>query len=339
MLPYEVVVEANQPGGKRRKENPHVREVMGTDERYACELAPYVGSSYAMVYAHDGNDIVVSVRGYDNNSVRDYAMYNNSNALGSNGDVYARDDRCKQDLHRANVRGGAAVDFRYVVSAVRMLNDVAAAEIAYAMIELDVVEHVRDVVGFPYADNSYVALLVHCPPLGSIHDSVSALEGRLDRYYEPRAVAEVAYEESHESYKDDRSASSKPSPTHGEMAIFSGVLYQIGSGLSRSIHVAYIDGGYTNNLPDFEDIRTITISPFSGNAEISPTDEENFFDWKMTVCNQTMNVNLQNIVRGAQALFPPARPVLESYYEAGFKDAFRFLIKHDIIERNSGTAV
>ncbi|KAK6055979.1 hypothetical protein COOONC_06516 [Cooperia oncophora] len=89
----------------------------------------------------------------------------------------------------------------------------------------------------------------------------------------------------------------------------------------------YIDGGYTNNLPDFEDVRTITISPFSGNAEISPSDNENYFDWKMTVCNQTMNVNLQNIVRGAQALFPPSREVLEGYYEAGFKDAFRFLIK------------
>ncbi|KJH44979.1 phospholipase, patatin family [Dictyocaulus viviparus] len=102
---------------------------------------------------------------------------------------------------------------------------------------------------------------------------------------------------------------------------------------------ACIDGGYTNNLPDFDDIRTITVSPFSGNAEISPADAENFFDWKMTVCNQTMNVNLQNIVRGAQALFPPSRSTLQNYYNMGYKDTFKFLIKHDIVQRSIGTEV
>ncbi|KAK5974855.1 Patatin like phospholipase domain containing 4 [Trichostrongylus colubriformis] len=118
-------------------------------------------------------------------------------------------------------------------------------------------------------------------------------------------------------------------------------MYSMGYGAQPPIidGEEYIDGGYTNNLPDFEDIRTVTISPFSGNAEISPLDAERYFDWKMTVCNQTMNVNLQNIVRGAQALFPPSRAVLESYFEAGFKDAFNFLIKHDIVQRSSGTEV
>uniref|UniRef100_A0A1I7XEV7 PNPLA domain-containing protein n=1 Tax=Heterorhabditis bacteriophora TaxID=37862 RepID=A0A1I7XEV7_HETBA len=101
----------------------------------------------------------------------------------------------------------------------------------------------------------------------------------------------------------------------------------------------YIDGGYTNNLPDFDDIRTITISPFSGNAEISPGDNSLFFDWKMTVCNQTMKVNLQNIVRGAQALFPPSRDVLKNYYEMGFKDTFRFLCTHNMLKRPKGTEV
>ncbi|RCN24303.1 hypothetical protein ANCCAN_30004 [Ancylostoma caninum] len=102
---------------------------------------------------------------------------------------------------------------------------------------------------------------------------------------------------------------------------------------------ACIDGGYTNNLPDFDDIRTITVSPFSGHAEISPRDEANFFDWKMTVSNQIMNVNLQNIVRGAQALFPPSRAVIQSYYDLGYKDTLKFLIKHDIVQRPQGTEV
>uniref|UniRef100_A0A0K0CSU4 PNPLA domain-containing protein n=1 Tax=Angiostrongylus cantonensis TaxID=6313 RepID=A0A0K0CSU4_ANGCA len=118
-------------------------------------------------------------------------------------------------------------------------------------------------------------------------------------------------------------------------------LYSMGYGAEPPIidDQACIDGGYTNNLPDFDDIRTITVSPFSGNAEISPADARNFFDWKMTVCNQTMNVNLKNIVRGAQALFPPSRIVLQNYYDMGYKDTLRFLIKHDIVQRPTGTEV
>lgn len=118
-------------------------------------------------------------------------------------------------------------------------------------------------------------------------------------------------------------------------------MYSMGYGSDGPIidgHVC-VDGGYTNNLPDFDDIRTITVSPFSGNAEISPKDEANFFDWKMMVCNQIMNVNLRNIVRGAQALFPPSREILMNYCELGFKDTFRFLAKHDVLQRQEGTAV
>ncbi|KAJ1365924.1 hypothetical protein KIN20_026406 [Parelaphostrongylus tenuis] len=102
---------------------------------------------------------------------------------------------------------------------------------------------------------------------------------------------------------------------------------------------ACIDGGYTNNLPDFDDMRTITISPFSGNAEISPIDAVNYFDWKMVVANQTMNVNIQNIVRGAQSLFPPSRILMQNYFDMGYRDTLRFLIKHDIVQRPKGTEV
>ena len=35
----------------------------------------------------------------------------------------------------------------------------------------------------------------------------------------------------------------------------------------------YVDGGYTNNLPIFVDLPTITVSPFSGSAIIAPHDD------------------------------------------------------------------
>ncbi|KHN80539.1 Patatin-like phospholipase domain-containing protein 4 [Toxocara canis] len=94
----------------------------------------------------------------------------------------------------------------------------------------------------------------------------------------------------------------------------------------------YIDGGYTNNLPEFNDMPTITISPFSGSACIAPHDGNPlvpFFEWRMTLGNQEMNVNMQNIVRGAQALFPPSIEVLKGYFEMGFRDALKFLIEND----------
>uniref|UniRef100_A0A2A6BGP7 PNPLA domain-containing protein n=1 Tax=Pristionchus pacificus TaxID=54126 RepID=A0A2A6BGP7_PRIPA len=76
----------------------------------------------------------------------------------------------------------------------------------------------------------------------------------------------------------------------------------------------YIDGGYTNNLPDYSDLRTITVSPFCSKCDISPPDDAGF-DWKMTLGNQHMKVNLRNIVRGAQALFPPSRATLKQYHD------------------------
>ncbi|GMR33155.1 hypothetical protein PMAYCL1PPCAC_03350, partial [Pristionchus mayeri] len=101
---------------------------------------------------------------------------------------------------------------------------------------------------------------------------------------------------------------------------------------------SYIDGGYTNNLPDYSDLRTITVSPFCSKCDISPPDEVGF-DWKMTLGNQHMKVNLRNIVRGAQALFPPSRTTLKHYYDQGYRDAFKYLIEHDMLERDPGSSV
>jgi len=99
-----------------------------------------------------------------------------------------------------------------------------------------------------------------------------------------------------------------------------------------------IDGAYSNNLPLFSDLLTITISPFSGSAVISPQDE-NMFDWKMFLGNQYLNVNLENVIRGAQALFPPKGDVLTAYYEMGYQDAMKFLLENNLFECEPGSEV
>ncbi|KAI6227359.1 Patatin-like phospholipase domain-containing protein 4 [Aphelenchoides fujianensis] len=100
----------------------------------------------------------------------------------------------------------------------------------------------------------------------------------------------------------------------------------------------YIDGGYTNNLPIFEDMPTITVSPFSGSALIAPQDR-NRFEWRMTLGSQQMKVNMQNIMRGAHSLFPPSSNVLHAYYEMGYRDGLKFLLTNGLLERGSGSEV
>uniref|UniRef100_A0A915PCM1 PNPLA domain-containing protein n=1 Tax=Setaria digitata TaxID=48799 RepID=A0A915PCM1_9BILA len=98
----------------------------------------------------------------------------------------------------------------------------------------------------------------------------------------------------------------------------------------------YIDGGFTNNLATFEDLPTITVSPFSGNAVIAPNDYNSvkpFREWRLRVGTQEMKVNVQNMIRGAQALFPPSLEILKNYYEMGQRDAMRFLLDVGVLER------
>uniref|UniRef100_A0A0R3RYS3 PNPLA domain-containing protein n=1 Tax=Elaeophora elaphi TaxID=1147741 RepID=A0A0R3RYS3_9BILA len=104
----------------------------------------------------------------------------------------------------------------------------------------------------------------------------------------------------------------------------------------------YIDGGFTNNLPIFDELPTITISPFSGSAIIAPNDFDSvrpFREWRLRVGTQELKVNVQNMIRGAQALFPPNLEILKNYYEMGQRDAMRFLLDVGILERQLGDAV
>jgi len=100
----------------------------------------------------------------------------------------------------------------------------------------------------------------------------------------------------------------------------------------------YIDGGYSCNLPVFDDMETITVSPFSGDgAVICPRDvtllNDTAFEWQISIKKQLVRVNLHNIVRGAQALFPPSRTTLEEYYQIGFKDTMRYLLERQLFEQ------
>ncbi|TKR80337.1 hypothetical protein L596_014423 [Steinernema carpocapsae] len=108
--------------------------------------------------------------------------------------------------------------------------------------------------------------------------------------------------------------------------------------------IPYVDGGFSENLHIFGDTPTISVSPFSGSARIAPNDQSPvagklFGEWRMRFGNQYLKVNMQNIVRGAQALFPPSREVLTSYWEMGYRDGMKFLLDEALFERDEGSEV
>ncbi|KAM6292790.1 patatin-like phospholipase domain-containing protein 4 isoform 1-T1 [Porphyrio hochstetteri] len=93
----------------------------------------------------------------------------------------------------------------------------------------------------------------------------------------------------------------------------------------------WVDGGLTNGLPILPVGRTVTISPFSGRLDICPQDKGRV-DLYVKFAKQDIMLSLANVVRLNQALFPPNQEKMESFYQNGFDDAVRFLLKENWFE-------
>lgn len=66
----------------------------------------------------------------------------------------------------------------------------------------------------------------------------------------------------------------------------------------------YVDGGISDNLPQYELKNTITVSPFSGESDICPRDTStNMHELRFT--NTSIQFTLTNLYRLSRALFPP----------------------------------
>lgn len=87
---------------------------------------------------------------------------------------------------------------------------------------------------------------------------------------------------------------------------------------------AYIDGGFTDNIPQNFKGTTITVSPFSGESDICPDDtctSTNQIDYH----NSSLQLSCNNIFRVTKALFPPNNDVLLKMCSDGFNDALKYL--------------
>uniref|UniRef100_T1INB6 PNPLA domain-containing protein n=1 Tax=Strigamia maritima TaxID=126957 RepID=T1INB6_STRMM len=90
-----------------------------------------------------------------------------------------------------------------------------------------------------------------------------------------------------------------------------------------------IDGAYTSNLPRFSEGRTIVVTPFSGELDISPIETG---CTKIIFRQQLFCCSISNAIRLQRALFPPPQSVMEKYHEDGFQDAVQFLKREGWLE-------
>ncbi|KAM8940166.1 patatin-like phospholipase domain-containing protein 2 [Pelodytes ibericus] len=96
--------------------------------------------------------------------------------------------------------------------------------------------------------------------------------------------------------------------------------------------VRYVDGGISDNLPQYELKNTITVSPFSGESDICPRDGcTNIHELRVT--NTSIQFNLSNLYRLSKALFPPEPEVLKDMCKQGYKDALHFLKRNGFLNR------
>ncbi|OQV24853.1 Patatin-like phospholipase domain-containing protein 2 [Hypsibius exemplaris] len=86
----------------------------------------------------------------------------------------------------------------------------------------------------------------------------------------------------------------------------------------------YWDGGISNNLPVF-DPSTVTVSPFSGESDICPSDKSAQSFMEMSFGNQNFRINSTNAYRLTRAFFPPHPDHLKEICEEGYRDALRYI--------------
>lgn len=93
--------------------------------------------------------------------------------------------------------------------------------------------------------------------------------------------------------------------------------------------VAYIDGGFSNNLLILDD-KTVTVSPFAGEADICPRDDV-CDSLSICISNTTLSMTPHNLYRLSNALIPPPPEYLSDLCEQGFADGIRFLQRMKLI--------
>ncbi|CAL8358298.1 unnamed protein product [Lota lota] len=98
--------------------------------------------------------------------------------------------------------------------------------------------------------------------------------------------------------------------------------------------VRYMDGALSNNMPLFDQRNTITVSPFSGEADICPREGAQAM-LAVHYGNLGIQVSSGNVNRICRSFFPPEPVKLAELSHNGYMDALRFLRGNDLLGAKS----
>lgn len=99
--------------------------------------------------------------------------------------------------------------------------------------------------------------------------------------------------------------------------------------------VRYVDGGISDNLPQYELKNTITVSPFSGESDICPRDISSTNLHELRFTNTSIQFTLANLYRVTRALFPPDPLIMKNMCKQGYRDALHFLKTNGLLQYRS----
>ncbi|CAL1677562.1 unnamed protein product [Lasius platythorax] len=94
--------------------------------------------------------------------------------------------------------------------------------------------------------------------------------------------------------------------------------------------IRYMDGGFSDNLPMFDE-DTITVCPFSGESDICPRDTSLQL-FHINVSNTSVELSKQNMYRLMQVFFPPKTEILSNICRQGCDDALKFLHRRNLLK-------
>ncbi|KAM0725451.1 Patatin-like phospholipase domain-containing protein 2 [Formica fusca] len=94
--------------------------------------------------------------------------------------------------------------------------------------------------------------------------------------------------------------------------------------------IRYMDGGFSDNLPTFDE-DTITVCPFCGESDICPRDISHQL-FHLNVSNTSIELSKQNIYRFIQVFFPPKTEILSNICRQGCDDALEFLHRRNLLK-------
>ena len=86
-----------------------------------------------------------------------------------------------------------------------------------------------------------------------------------------------------------------------------------------------LDGGYSDNIPDLGG-RTITVSPFSGDASICPAEHASSQLWSVPHgSGGSVHLSKENLFKLGNAMVPPDTRKMQTICAQGFSDAMSYL--------------